>query len=303
MICYELFVLYASVVALRTGSINLSRGHELSLHMLCIVTGAVVFVFFYSAQPQKYDEYVETDSVATQQEALQDYNTTVERTMRIWLYILAVVVVGWAYQRFFLFERLRSEIRLALRDADEADVGAVFTGKRVSTRHLLVLRQQAFDEIARPLEKYVAIFIFFGIPAAFMATPYCSTNSGKAGEDIVDCQHVMEAVLALRTPATVAVYVMVSGNREQFKFSNVGELLSRVWSRFKANVLCGHAGRGEKVGFRDDTTEMLLIPSRLRDDNDSDPRPLSSADETVKMMGTATEFGEILDRFSRISQL
>ena len=294
MICYELFVLYASVVALQTGSVNLSSRRELFLHTLCIMTGAVVFILFYSAQSQKYILYTETDSFKTQQEALRDYNNTVESTMRIWLYILGFVVVFWAYQRFFLFERLRSEIQLAVRDAEKADAGAVFTGKRANTRHLLDLRQQGFDEIARPLEKYVAVFILFGIPAVLMATPWCSANSGKAGEDIVDCQHVMEAVLAFRTPATVAVYILVSGNREQFKFSNIGQLLGRVWSRFKGHAFCGLAGRDDKVGFKDDATEMLLIPSRDYDDDDdskAEPRPLSSdyssADNNVKMMGPA----------------
>lgn len=106
----------------------------------------------------------------------------------------------------------------------------------------------------------------------------------EAGEDIVDCQHVMEAVLAFRTPATVAVYIIVSGNREQFKFSNIGQLLGRVWSRFKGYTFCGLAGRDDKVGFKDDATEMLLIPNR---DSKAEPRPLSSADENVKMMGPA----------------
>ena len=56
----------------------------------------------------------------------------------------------------------------------------------------------------RPLERYIAVFVIFGVPAVAMATDYCSTNSGHASQDIVDCQHTCEMVSPRPLPTTAA---------------------------------------------------------------------------------------------------
>jgi len=43
-------------------------------------------------------------------------------------------------------------------------------GERYKRRRLLDMASDGYDEIAKPLEAYVAVFILWGAPAALMAT-------------------------------------------------------------------------------------------------------------------------------------
>jgi len=109
------------------------------------------------------------------------------------------MVCLWVYQRFIL-NRLQAEAVQGIQQADAAEATQVFTGKRPAKTQLLIrLRLRAYDEIVGPLEPYVAVYVLFGVPAVTMATDYCVDNSGRASQDVTDCQHTCEMV-RLRQP-------------------------------------------------------------------------------------------------------
>ena len=137
----------------------------------------------------------------TQQDKLHEYNDLVSTFTRIWVGLLGIMVALWFYQRFVLYRRLKLQWDADLdvahaqwdRDLWKKDDPHTMNA-RGKKRLLLDLVTDGYDEIARPLERYIAVFVIFGVPAVAMATDYCSQNSGQASQDIVDCQHSCEMV-------------------------------------------------------------------------------------------------------------
>ena len=290
MVAYELFVIYASVAALRTGSINMSWAHERLAHAGCIAVGIAAFSYFYFPAARYYSEYLVATDFSSQQAALASYDGLVSGMVRAWLGLLLLMLVLWAYQRL-LHNELVSEIRAAINRAEEALMNSVFDGKRPSkSRELLAFRKQGYDEMARPLEAYVAVFIVFGFPALVMALDYCAARS-LASRHTVSCQHICEMVLAVRTLATVYVYFRDPQCRAQLW--DLRGLCRRLGQR-----LCGNRRRGDgsggtphRVGFAIEENEMRTIPGRFEEQGfgeRSDPRPISAADRDVQMLGSSS---------------
>ena len=115
-----------------------------------------------------------------------------------------------------------------------------------------------------------------------MATNWCEGHS-DAANTTVNCQHLCEMILAFRTPATAAVYFRDPTARAQLW--NMGDTLRRVWHRARSALCGGHAASagGGRVAFSEDR-EMLVIPGREVDDG-APARPVSAADDGVRMMG------------------
>jgi len=63
MISYEFFVIYASVIALKTGSTNLSRRHERAIHAACIAVGFFAFIGFYVSANVTYQDFLKTSTM------------------------------------------------------------------------------------------------------------------------------------------------------------------------------------------------------------------------------------------------
>ena len=63
MISYEFFVIYASVIALKTGSTNLSRRHEHAIHAACIAVGFFAFIGFYVSANVTYQDFLKTSTM------------------------------------------------------------------------------------------------------------------------------------------------------------------------------------------------------------------------------------------------
>jgi hypothetical protein len=117
--------------------------------------------------------------------------------------------------------------------------------------------KEAYDEIARPLEPYVIVFIVFGIPACVMATDYCRDNSSAKTDAAVGvrssrvisykiCDVACELALAFRSLATVMVYFASRQNRSQLLA--VGTLGRRL--RDRVTNMMWKTRRG-KVEFND----------------------------------------------------
>ena len=85
-------------------------------------------------------------------------------------------------------------------------------------RRLLEARREAFNEVARPLEPYIAVFVVFAAPAVLMSTTYCDEHSGVREENghyegvggvrkrtYGMCDVLCEFALAFRSLASVLV--------------------------------------------------------------------------------------------------
>jgi hypothetical protein len=152
MVAYELFVIYASVVALRTGSINMLRDHERLAHAGCVVVGVAGFCGFYFPAARLYGEYLAATEYGLQQAALNSYDQLVMEMVQAWLGLLGLMLAVWIYQRWLL-TKLLAEIRAAVDQAEEALMNSTFDGKRPpKSREILACRKQGYYEMARPLE-------------------------------------------------------------------------------------------------------------------------------------------------------
>ena len=90
---------------------------------------------------------------------------------------------------------------------------------RSTKKKLLDLQKAGITEVAKPLEKYVAVFVVFGVPAIIMATQTCDTGTGN-------CNVICEMVLSLRSLADVAVFFSDPQSRAQLL--NFSSLLQRL---------------------------------------------------------------------------
>ena len=99
MVSYEIFVVYASIVALRTGSVNLIWRHEATLHGLCCAAGVIAFIGFYTMADRYQTQSTEAASVrqgyARQQQALSDYDALVASMVQVWLVLLFGMLTLW----------------------------------------------------------------------------------------------------------------------------------------------------------------------------------------------------------------
>lgn len=280
IIAYEMFIIWASLIALRTGSTRLPLKQEVLAHSACLGIGPIVFVGFYIEGDILNNKVNTASDYRTQQNALGDYNTLVQSFVQAYLVTLIVVLLLWIYQRFVVFARLEAEIKEALVKAENESDHDMYTGRRTeAARVLLGLRQQGFEDLVKPLEPYVLIFIVFGIPSAVMATDRCNENS-LPGSPSVNCQHACEMLLTLRTIGTVLVYYLSEETRNQLWHFKL--LCNKIWTRFSGQLrylFCGYRSR-KQVGFSD-IDDITLIPALEK----ASSRSLRRADSDIALMG------------------
>ena len=325
MVSYELLIIYGSIMALRSGSINMAPTKERAAHGACIGTGLIAFIAFYTKSEALFDDYntaTASGDYTRQQSALKSYDVLVKTMVQFWLFLLIMMVCAWVYQRFVLFARLKKQWDEDLEEA-ESDwnrdlwkrsdpvrgheepvssrscppcwcASASYTlslcqssrfatckltpplpfacltmhlpplqyveGQRATKRRLLDLITEGYDEIARPLEAYVATFVLFAVPAVLMASDYCEESSEPASGKI-NCQHACEMVLALRTLATVWVYYRNKASRDQLR--DIAELRRRIWWRLRAltkqvSAVARPGSRGRAVRYaKEDQVHMI----------------------------------------------
>eukprot|EP00041_Stephanoeca_diplocostata_P007209 m.100236 g.100236 ORF g.100236 m.100236 type:complete len:223 (+) comp16780_c3_seq3:2-670(+) len=149
--------------------------------------------------------------------------------VRVWLGPFALSLVLWVLSRVQYHALLRTWAteHAAAAAVWSRDLWAVSDQVQVQRQErVLVLRREAFDAIARPLEPYVAVFVVFGIPAVVISTDFCQRISAHENEF---CQMPCEMVLALRSTATGLVYFWQREHRQQLWHG--GELWSRLRRR------------------------------------------------------------------------
>jgi hypothetical protein len=218
MVFLELFILGWSTFALTFGEKHLPWRWEFALHTACVLGGLAAFVGFYvrvgqierdgynaATQSQVHSDsytHLNADDDAndvspaaaasrTWTAAHTEYNTVLQTMLRVWDAFLVVAIVVWLYLRR-LFARLLAAWRVRLSEAEAVwnrDLWAPHQqGERATKLRFLTISKETYEELARPLEPFVFVFILFGIPATVMATDYCTNNShskGTADQDTV----------------------------------------------------------------------------------------------------------------------
>ena len=277
MVCYEIFIIFASVLALRTGSVNMGRAKERAAHAGCLMVGLVVFTAFFAEGATLYETYTDTKGYKIQQQALTSYIALVETFVQVWLALLLLMTVGWIYQRFVLFRRLKTEWDAGMTEAEmdwDRDLwkrgDAYVESERERRRRLLEVIEEGYNQIVKPLEPYVATFILFAVPAVIMATDYCGALS-EPDEAVssVNCQHMCEMVLSLRTLATAGVYY--SNPRALAQLWNVRQLSRRIWWRLRdavAPATKARPGRGRRVRISEAGDKVQMIEDHAYADDD-----------------------------------
>eukprot|EP00037_Helgoeca_nana_P031308 m.398176 g.398176 ORF g.398176 m.398176 type:complete len:1112 (+) comp28369_c0_seq2:30-3365(+) len=247
LVSFELFILGASMWALASGLRALPRRVEAALHLGCYLGGVAALVGFYvpcaeinsdgynratqaEAQSGRVvhadpaddvdDDYAGIAAGKRFESSREQYDTLVQRMLQAWIALLLGAVLAWmllrrAYAQ--LLARSRAVLRTAAKGEASDDWALTRRSEWRSSRELVQMQKQAFADVARPLEPYLAVFVVFGVPAIVMATDFCQTRStattGGASADtntpnIVygTCDIWCEFILAFRSLATVAVY-------------------------------------------------------------------------------------------------
>ena len=123
MVLYELFIVAASLMALKTGRTEASRWVEAASHALCVVVGIGVFVGWTVHWAPQFREAVADVKSASQSDVEQGFaiiNSLLSATLvlfRVWVGLLGVVLVLWGWSRLVL-RQLEREWNDALIDAN-----------------------------------------------------------------------------------------------------------------------------------------------------------------------------------------
>jgi hypothetical protein len=278
---------------------------ETLLHTTCAVAGIAAFVGFfvksgeiecegYNADTQAEfhsnafshldasDDFDDTDpdSLAGRQfaEARNKYDTLVQRMLQVWIAFLVLCVLLWFYLRY-TFARLTKRWLVTLSEAEEQwdrDLWAPDQqGERKTKRRFLELTKETYDELFRPLEPFVAVFIVFGVPAFVMATDYCNEHSQVSTVfvgfvptiNVGKCDVVCELILSFRSLATVAVYFYSREHRNEVYH------VRTLWRRLRARVTGWFQSSDQRyssgVRFRGlMLEEVKMIPRKDEDEDD-----------------------------------
>jgi serine/threonine protein kinase len=287
LVSFELLIVGTSIRALLQGLSAVPRRAEAMLHALCVIVALAAFVAFYAVcadiNTSGYNSAVETEAftnarnhasaaddfdddtptVAASQRfdaGRSEYDALVRNMLVAWDVLVGVAVALWIVLRLMYVHALR-EMRVKA-DADaSAEASDVWADTRRTAwrarRTQLEARQEAFGEVAKPLEPYIALFVLFTGPAIVMSTSFCQSHSGasassasaaslaatydNAGTASVTygtCDVWCEFALAFRSLGTIIVYLMPLERR--------GELAAvrTTWRKLRARAMgCIHPTR------------------------------------------------------------
>ena len=122
MVMYELFIVGASLLSLKTGRTELPRRVEITAHATCVAVGVGMFVGWTAhwaplLNEQASDGRRNTDYVAITR-IWDDLDAASTTLLRVWVAILALAIGLWCWSRAVL-RRLEREWDEALVDANQ----------------------------------------------------------------------------------------------------------------------------------------------------------------------------------------
>eukprot|EP00035_Acanthoeca_spectabilis_P027448 m.466603 g.466603 ORF g.466603 m.466603 type:complete len:1083 (-) comp25399_c0_seq1:69-3317(-) len=267
LVCFEIVILGVSLWALYHGAPH--KRYELVTYGLCIAGGVAAFTTFYMLcdtinsngynSATEYEAETSARSYLSPNDDLDDeqpniaasakyatervkYDNVLQRMLAAWLGFLGVAVIMWLCLRRG-YTRLRQSWEQVLVQQVEAEAADEWASTRQSQwkvqREIVNQQRAGVDDVAKPLELYVAVFVLFGIPTLVMSTKYCQTNSrdDSAVETFIEygtCDVWCELILAFRSLATVAVFFRPRERRAELaNFGTASRLLAaRICSGF-----------------------------------------------------------------------
>lgn len=207
LVSFELFIVGASIRALLLGQSAVPPCAEAALHTTCTVIAVTAFAAFYvmcasinaagynieteneaftnsydhsSMDDDMDDSFPATEASTRFLNARNDYDNLVREMLLGWNVVVCVAVILWCLLR--LTHKLVVWELLARKKAMERlEATDVWVNTRQSTwrakYRLMEARREAFADLAKPLELYMAVFVLFYAPAIVMATSYCQRHS------------------------------------------------------------------------------------------------------------------------------
>lgn len=199
LVFFEIFILGASIWALLRGA-TLARRAEVAYHTICIIAGVIAFVTFdtrcreinnagFNAEVQAEaqngavhnldladdhdDDAAGTTSAHQFDAARSDFAKLEQGMLQAWVGCLGVAIALWLYLRV-AYTRALGRWRSLLAESKTAETGDEWAETRRSmwqaSRELLTMQRDAYDEVARPLEGFVIVFVVFGIPVSTLCS-------------------------------------------------------------------------------------------------------------------------------------
>jgi hypothetical protein len=259
LVGFELLILGCSIRAMRRGfTTAVPRCTEASMHAACCVLAACAFAVFYtlcahinangynestesvaytnalnhaSANDDLDDDIPSVTASSTFKSQRDSYDNLVRDMLVAWDGVVGVAVAMWIVLRALHLHALRvlRTEAIAAELAEETDDWADTRRSAWEARRLfLELRREAFNEVAKPLEPYIFVFVMFAAPAFVMSTPFCQSHSGATSAIARDsfgnastdftygtCDVWCEFALAFRSLGTVAVYLVPRKSRAE----------------------------------------------------------------------------------------
>ena len=251
LVGFEISVLAASTLVLRGRSRGVSVLVEVAMFIGSAMLGACAFAFFYiqagriqanglndttqaeatsGAQNHAHsmddldDDEAGSNAALRFASAQSEYDHVLQSMLQMWLGFLGLAIVMWIALRLTLRAKL-SKWRVILAERQEEwsrDLWAPTQKNEVINRRRIVdLMREGYEEVARPLEPYVLVFLLFGVPAVVMATDFCRNHSNaEAGGYTTNheitygtCDVICELALSFRSLASVVVFFWRRENR------------------------------------------------------------------------------------------
>eukprot|EP00040_Diaphanoeca_grandis_P039982 m.260845 g.260845 ORF g.260845 m.260845 type:complete len:525 (+) comp40763_c0_seq1:322-1896(+) len=230
IVCYEIFLVGASLVALQSGSINIQKRWEVLSHMACFTVAIAVMVTI-----GVHNDVIHANHPDDYGRQSRDMLSVV---MVFWTSLLAIVFVLWICQRVYLgtlmhtWKHSLKNARLQW-DREFWNLDAYNKAMRERRERLLEQQKESYIELTLPLQGYIIVFLLFTPVTIVLDTSYCEERSVADGRP-VDCDDACMMFLSLRTIVTVGVYFVSKQHRlELWSFRH---LRSKAWSRFVASI-------------------------------------------------------------------
>jgi hypothetical protein len=223
------------------------------------------------------------------------YDKLVRDMLVVWDGVVGVAVGLWVALRISHVRALRA-LRFEVDVAARAEGLDTWRDTRQSAwsarRALLEAQREAFNEVAKPLEPYVFVFVVFAAPAFVMSTSFCQKHSGASATYVSNngyvsaaadysygtCDVWCELVLAFRSLGAVAVYLVSRERRAEIV--DVGATWRKLRARVIGCIRCKpppppYALLGPDDG---DWHEMQAIAQQTRGDRDNSDITAVAAD-------------------------
>eukprot|EP00035_Acanthoeca_spectabilis_P036848 m.42158 g.42158 ORF g.42158 m.42158 type:complete len:809 (-) comp8290_c0_seq1:120-2546(-) len=307
VVCYEICVLLVSVWLLKKGVTTLSRRTMGTVHALCVVGGVAAFAGFYIqcqgindagynaatlaiAETNHFEHFSSDDAVddddpqhaaaATYTDQRARYDSLVQVMLQVWAGLLGVAIALWVNLRWVFLSLVRAWQGMLAVSREQWGRDYWDGNPAMETKAtLLRLSKDAYDDVAKPLEPYVFVFVLFGVPACVMATDFCRNASGASSGatslgftslavSYGTCDVWCEFALAFRSLATVCVYFASRDRRHELWAGRA--LCRRLGGRIR-NGIWGNDRKG-RVRFAFREQEMVRMIA-------ADPRDYVEFDE------------------------